>query len=904
MPLALVQELDEKFLVIEASLKVLCLARELEELEKKRWWRSLFRTVEMESTAYIDRMEKAYWDAVGTIHGYSHVPLICAVIAKLVDLLVGPLRWSHVASYYAMVGVTALARKQKPTTPIIMVAFLSIMPAVVSGSLTRLAGAFFCFDTVYSPLVLYTLENFPDRTEVRWVLIGMLLDFIYLTAAALLTLITSIGIVSIGFVILIYVGYSAAISRAVKVIYESGPWDKYFKRSFIGDSQRSVQHPISKFLEASARYIVQLCMFPLNRVVRSLLALLLPSDPSEDLGDAQGTEIFKYKPIEGYKTIRLLRINQGQPSERIQCRLEDAQLGTSVAYEAVSYVWGNSKRERSIIVDDGILPITKSAYDIIHRRRSIWRDQLIWIDHVCINQDDIVEKASQVELMEDIYKEATRVIAFLGHSVNAHLVQSLFAELHFKMEGLGMSAESLKAQLVQSLRASKKPQWNALAEFFGSQWFRRVWIIQEAAFAQELHLFYGNICMDWKYVSRAVSTLSHRQILEAFRPSDIDKLSFSDSYQNALIGLTNVDIMLEFRGDVNYKKKLDLALVLKKCCRFGATDARDKVYALRGLTKDDSKTMIKPNYNEDARYVYRRAMRIIFRKPDSPLDALTGAGIGFERSLKDLESWVPDWSHTAQVQIIDNRYTAGSRYKATIKIILRDPLSIALAGKKFDEMEHLGPVWEVDSSMTIAENESRQKNWFAANEALARAHARDPYHNGEPLREAFVRTLIGNQASYEDKKKPSAEQCYSDYEALTSFYATSEMLRMIEALCRLQPSLADLPFPGGLLDLDHMREITEKATNFLHFTGVASCFRRFCVTKEGRMAIVPPKTLPGDIVCIIKGARMPYVLRELEEAAFLEGEEQQLYNLVGCCYVHGSMDGEMLVEKVDTFIIE
>jgi hypothetical protein len=200
----------------------------------------------------------------------------------------------------------------------------------------------------------------------------MLLDFIYLTAVALLSPITSIGIVSIGLVMLIYIGYSAAIYRVVKIIYESGPWDKYFKRSFIGDSQRSVQHPTSKFLEAPARYIIQLFMFPLNRVVRSLLALLLPSDPSEDFRDPQGIEMFKYKPIEGGKTIRLLRINQGQPSERIQCRHEAVQLGTSVAYEAVSYVWGNSKRERSILVDDGILPITKSAYDIIYRRRSIW----------------------------------------------------------------------------------------------------------------------------------------------------------------------------------------------------------------------------------------------------------------------------------------------------------------------------------------------------------------------------------------------------------------------------------------------------------------------------------------------------------------------------------------------------
>jgi hypothetical protein len=148
MPLASVQELDAKFLVIETSMKVIWLERELEELEEK-----CQITAEKKSTGYIDRWEKSYSEAVWTIHGYSHVPLVCAVMVKVVDLLVGPLRWSHVASYYAIVGVTALAHKQRPTTPIIIVAFPSIMPAVVSGSLTKLAGAFFCFELYMGKLL-------------------------------------------------------------------------------------------------------------------------------------------------------------------------------------------------------------------------------------------------------------------------------------------------------------------------------------------------------------------------------------------------------------------------------------------------------------------------------------------------------------------------------------------------------------------------------------------------------------------------------------------------------------------------------------------------------------------------------------------------------------------------------
>jgi hypothetical protein len=82
-------------------------------------------------------------------------------------------------------------------------------------------------------------------------------------------------------------------------------------------------------------------------------------------------------------------------------------------------------------------------------------DKLIWIDQICINQKDDNEKASQVELMANIYKGAKRVSAYLGQAADAHLVQSLFAELHFKMEGLGHTAEVLRMQYLRVPRRAE-----------------------------------------------------------------------------------------------------------------------------------------------------------------------------------------------------------------------------------------------------------------------------------------------------------------------------------------------------------------------------------------------------------------------------------------------------------------
>jgi hypothetical protein len=307
-----------------------------------------------------------------------------------------------------------------------MVAILSIMPSIVSGSFTRLIAAFFGFDTIYSPLALHIHEDISDRTEVRYVLIGVFLDCIYLSTAALLNTTSSFGLI-----FLACLGGFAVICLGNMLIFSTGPWDKYFKTTNVGDTGRSVQYPYSRFMESTARFAIQLLLFPLNRAVRSVVANFSRLNPPKNAQYPQDTKAYVYQELQGERTIRLLRIQQKFPFQKVRCQFENAQIGESGPYEAISYVWVDPVRTSSILVDGGQLVITKGAYAIIHRRQSWRRDQLIWIDQVCINQDDSNEKASQVQMMEHIYKEAVRVTAYLGEATDAHLVQILLAKLHF-----------------------------------------------------------------------------------------------------------------------------------------------------------------------------------------------------------------------------------------------------------------------------------------------------------------------------------------------------------------------------------------------------------------------------------------------------------------------------------------
>src|ERR1700730_7095187 len=89
-------------------------------------------------------------------------------------------------------------------------------------------------------------------------------------------------------------------------------------------------------------------------------------------------------------------------------------LDQAPEYEAISYHWGDNSRTQQILLDGSWFKVTQNAYDALYNRSFYARTQWVWIDSVCINQDDSIERAKQVRLMKDIYEQASRVVVFLG----------------------------------------------------------------------------------------------------------------------------------------------------------------------------------------------------------------------------------------------------------------------------------------------------------------------------------------------------------------------------------------------------------------------------------------------------------------------------------------------------------
>lgn len=78
---------------------------------------------------------------------------------------------------------------------------------------------------------------------------------------------------------------------------------------------------------------------------------------------------------------------------------------------------------------------------------------------------------------------------------------------------------------------------------------------------------------------------------------------------------------------------------------------------------------------------------------------------------------------------------------------------------------------------------------------------------------------------------------------------------------------------------------------FSNSVGASCSGRCFAVTKKGYLALVPRYAVSGDMVCLTMGAAVPFLLRRHDQAS---KAEDKCFKLVGECYVHGMMDGEMV----------
>ncbi|KAH7090241.1 heterokaryon incompatibility protein-domain-containing protein [Paraphoma chrysanthemicola] len=114
------------------------------------------------------------------------------------------------------------------------------------------------------------------------------------------------------------------------------------------------------------------------------------------------------------REIRLLELLPGEGDDAIRCTTRVVSLNDHPDFETVSYVWGDRTGDELIYVSGDSIPVTKNLYDGLLRLRLSTTIRTLWIDQICINQWDLKEKAAQVALMRDIYRQCTGCVTWMG----------------------------------------------------------------------------------------------------------------------------------------------------------------------------------------------------------------------------------------------------------------------------------------------------------------------------------------------------------------------------------------------------------------------------------------------------------------------------------------------------------
>ena len=116
----------------------------------------------------------------------------------------------------------------------------------------------------------------------------------------------------------------------------------------------------------------------------------------------------------------------------------------------------------------------------------------VWVDTICINQRDDVEKSSQVTMMGNIYRTAHRVYAWLGAGD---------ADTDFIFKNLD---NVVNDKYLEVHSGNRTEDLKDCFDYFSLNpyWFR-VWTLQERALATDLWMLCGDQMARWNLIGEA-----------------------------------------------------------------------------------------------------------------------------------------------------------------------------------------------------------------------------------------------------------------------------------------------------------------------------------------------------------------------------------------------------------------
>ena len=342
---------------------------------------------------------------------------------------------------------------------------------------------------------------------------------------------------------------------------------------------------------------------------------------------------FQHPPLDRAPgTIRLLILGHDLHPEdgRLRCKLVASSIHAN--YEALSYTWGKPDDfGLKIWVNDCHFSVRQNLYCALTALRST-EDRYLWIDALCINQDDTTEKGNQVGMMDLVYEKAAQVLVWLGYPDELYVRTMSTKDPSNSPFNETLEEELLPAfELVKAIVEGRNknplafdewghfrpyfrrkwiPHWKQLADLFAASYWRRLWIVQEFGLATKLQILYGTSTCD------GLTFLLFRELLfrlPIWAAREDKQALFHATAAAPDIGLSMqriLDSQAMFTParvkESTYGNSLED--LLSKCEEQLCAERRDKVYAIRRLPHDVKAGDIPIDYNISILELYERTL--------------------------------------------------------------------------------------------------------------------------------------------------------------------------------------------------------------------------------------------------------------------------------------------------------
>jgi hypothetical protein len=411
----------------------------------------------------------------------------------------------------------------------------------------------------------------------------------------------------------------------------------------------------------------------------------------------------KLKSSQEEQQFRLITLLPSSDRDNIECVLERYALHPhwkrhTPLYEALSYEWGNAgKNLQTIVVNGQQIKITRNLWLALSHLMRNSEPRVLWIDALCIDQNNDEERSQQVSLMAQIYSDANLVISWLGLEQEYTITKSMAfmlklfrsadegsPEERHRDVGLGNKQWNENVSITPKLKRTREPfseqeilefikqhrrvadktilqyikymqsaqhrkplldadicehievererernqvshegvlnflkkryydgkrdmsenkiiqysrnwlEWQDLTTFFSLEYWKRLWVIQEVVLARKVLIQCGQNSIEWFVMDKFLACLRYTCDSEYTGPQYISDLRHTPA---AKLGHLRLQRTSPSRG-------FDLPTILATFRNSKCSDPRDKVYGLLGLSSNEWKDSLYPDYRRSLPELY------------------------------------------------------------------------------------------------------------------------------------------------------------------------------------------------------------------------------------------------------------------------------------------------------------